>query len=451
MANATKISTSFSPTGSMGLLSRSEVDRLLDVSHSGLHRLFRSCALAVLNCGGETDNSKELLAKFHDFDININRQERGIRIELVNAPASAFVDGVIMQGIKEHLVAVVRDLLYSAELPACDMGQPQTDFVFSRLRHAQLLKENATPNLIVCWGGHSIPRHEYEYSKDVGYHMGLRGLDVCTGCGPGAMKGPMKGAAVSNGKQRRSHPRYLGISEPGIIAAEPPNPLVNGLVIMPDIEKRLEAFVRMAHGIVIFPGGVGTMEEILYILGVLSHSHNHNIPLPLILTGPASSATYFEEVDAFLKSALGKDITKRYDIIIDDPEGVAKKLVNAMDQIKTFRRDSSDSFSFNWKLHIDTAFQQPFEPTHANMASLKLERNRPVAELACDLRRAFSGIVAGNVKEDGIRNIEKHGLFELHGDPAIMAAMDKLLTNFAESGRMKLAGAKYEPCYRINR
>ncbi len=27
---------------------------------------------------------------------------------------------------------------------------------------------------------------------------------------------------------------------------------------MPDIEKRLEAFVRMAHGIVIFPGGAGT-------------------------------------------------------------------------------------------------------------------------------------------------------------------------------------------------
>ena len=35
---------------------------------------------------------------------------------------------------------------------------------------------------------------------------------------------------------------------------------------MPDIEKRLEAFVRTAHGIVIFPGGVGTAEEILYIL-----------------------------------------------------------------------------------------------------------------------------------------------------------------------------------------
>ena len=30
-----------------------------------------------------------------------------------------------------------------------------------------------------------------------------------------------------------------------------------------------EAFVRVGHGIIVFPGGVGTAEEILYLLGVL--------------------------------------------------------------------------------------------------------------------------------------------------------------------------------------
>jgi predicted Rossmann-fold nucleotide-binding protein len=68
--------------------------------------------------------------------------------------------------------------------------------------------------------------------------------------------------------------RYIGITEPGIIAAESPNPIVNHLVIMPDIEKRLEAFVRMAHGIIVFPGGVGTAEEILYLLGILLREEN---------------------------------------------------------------------------------------------------------------------------------------------------------------------------------
>ena len=49
---------------------------------------------------------------------------------------------------------------------------------------------------MVCWGGHSIGREEYDYTKQVGYEMGLRDLDICTGCGPGAMKGPMKGATM---------------------------------------------------------------------------------------------------------------------------------------------------------------------------------------------------------------------------------------------------------------
>ena len=49
------------------------------------------------------------------------------------------------------------------------------------------------------------------------------------------------------------------------------------------------------------------------------------------------------------------------------------------------------------------------------------------AALAADLRRAFSGIVAGNVKEDGMRRIEERGPFEIHGDADMMQALDALL------------------------
>ena len=82
----------------------------------------------------------------------------------------------------------------------------------------------------------------------------------------------MKGATIGHAKQRIAHGRYIGLTEPGIIAAEPPNPIVSQLVILPDIEKRLEAFVRMAHGIVVFPGGAGTAEEILYLTGHAARS-----------------------------------------------------------------------------------------------------------------------------------------------------------------------------------
>jgi predicted Rossmann-fold nucleotide-binding protein len=311
------------------------------------------------------------------------------------------------------------------------------------------LHPHLNPNLVVCWGGHSISRVEYDYSKDIGYAIGLRGMDVCTGCGPGAMKGPMKGATIGHAKQRIPTGRYLGFSEPGIIAAEAPNPIVNDLVILPDIEKRLEAFVRTGHGIVVFPGGVGTAEEILYILGILLHPENEGIPFPLIFTGPASSADYFRQIDHFINITLGPQAQKLYKIIIDNPTLVAQEMQAGIMKVREFRKNMGDAYYFNWALKIDHAFQQPFFPTHENMRNLSLHKNQERHLLAANLRRAFSGVVAGNVKEHGIRAIEANGLFEIHGDINIMEPMDALLAAFVAQGRMKLPGKAYKPCYRI--
>lgn len=179
---------------------------------------------------------------------------------------------------------------------------------------------------------------------------------------------------------------------------------------MPDIEKRLEAFVRMGHGIIVFPGGVGTAEEILYLLGILLHPDNTGIPFPLILTGPSQSVAYFEQIDRFLRLALGDEVAQHYQIIVDDPPAVARAMVKGIDKVRKHRLDTKDAFFFNWALQIPFAFQTPFRPTHDAMRGLQIRHDRPRHELAADLRRAFSGIVAGNVKEEGVRAIEAHGL-----------------------------------------
>lgn len=259
----------------------------------------------------------------------------------------------------------------------------------------------------------------------------------------------MKGATIGHAKQHFPEGRYLGISEPGIIAAESPNPIVNELVIMPDIEKRLEAFVRTAHGIVVFPGGAGTAEEILYILGILLNPQNKEIPFPVIFTGPAHAEDYFQEIDEFIGLTLGKEAQGLYKIIIDDAGEVAREVLAGIDDVRNYRREQSDAYYYNWKLHIEDEFQQPFEPTHENMAQLALNKHQEPHLLAANLRRAFSGIVAGNVKDDGIRAIEKHGLFEIQGDHEVMEPLDKLLASFVAQQRMKLPGTEYTPCYRV--
>jgi hypothetical protein len=78
-----------------------------------------------------------------------------------------------------------------------------------------------------------------------------------------------------------------------------------------------------------------------------------------------------------------------------------------------------------------------------------LHRDQPQHLLIATLRRAFSGIVAGNVKEQGIAAIEAHGPFEISGDPVVMQLLDELLRAFVADGRMKLPGSLYTPCYRI--
>ena len=443
------------PRGSLENLSQEEIAKLLDSGQGGLYPLFRKCALAVLNSGAATDNAKEIFDRYRDFEVRIMRQPWGIRLEMHHAPGAAFVDGQMIRGIKEHLFAVLRDVVFTSnEIMAAgrfDLNDSPsiTNAVFHILRNAQLLECKARPNLVVCWGGHSIGTEEYKYSKRVGYELGLRGLDVCTGCGPGAMKGPMKGATIGHAKQRIEHGRYIGITEPGIIAAEPPNPIVNHLVIMPDIEKRLEAFVRFAHGIVVLPGGAGTLEEILYLLGILLDPANRDQPFPVVLTGPHASGGYFEHIRRFIRGTLGEAALARVNIIVDDPAAVARQMVRGIEAVREFRRQHKDSYNFNWLLSIRSQFQHPFEVTHESMRALALGRDQPAHELAANLRRAFSGIVTGNVKEHGIYAIDRHGPYELAGDPGLMRLLDELLAAFVEQGRMKLPGSVYRPVYRL--
>jgi len=443
------------PEGRLDVLSKAEVTKLLDTSQGGLYRLFRNCSLAVLNCGSTMDDGKELLERYPDFEIRVVQEQRGIKLDVKSAPAHAFVDGKMIKGINEHLFAVLRDIIYvSDEInnnPMFDLNTSDgiSSAVFHILRNAKILRPMTTPKLVVCWGGHSISRKEYDYTKTVGHEMGLRSLDICTGCGPGAMKGPMKGATIGHSKQRIKNGQYLGITEPGIIAAESPNPIVNDLVILPDIEKRLEAFVRTGHGIVVFPGGAGTAEEILYILGILLHPENKDMPFPLIFSGPDSSEDYFKEIDRFIAGTLGKSAQQRYQIIIDNPVLVAQEMLAGIQQVRQFRKEKGDAYYFNWQLKIDHVFQQPFIPTHENMRNLALHKDQENHQLAANLRRVFSGIVAGNVKDEGIRAIEQYGHFEIRGDEDIMALMDSLLASFVEQHRMKLPGKKYVPCYKI--
>ena len=456
MSRTQTVDAEVRPLGRLEVLSKLEADQLRCSSEGGLYTLLRRCMLAVLKSGSNEDDAGAMLERYRDFSVGFIQPDRGLKLTLLGAPQRAFVDGKMIRGIRELLFAVLRDIVYTRN-EVIDSGRFDlessggiTDAVFHIVRNAGLLEVPADTDLVVCWGGHAISRDEYDYTKLVGYELGLRGLNVCTGCGPGAMKGPMKGATIGHAKQRIRNGRYVGITEPGIIAAESPNPIVNSLVIMPDMEKRLEAFVRVGHGIVVFPGGVGTAEEILFLLGVLLHPDNRDQPMPMVMTGPASAEPYFRKIDEFVGATLGPEAQQRYSIVIDDPSRVARMVHSSLSDVRDFRTQHGDAYYFNWRLAIDTEFQKPFNATHDSMSALEIHEGVPRHILAANLRRAFSGIVSGNVREDTAVLIGQRGPFEINGSASIMHLMDDLLAAFVEQQRMKISGGDYSPCYRVS-
>ncbi|MCH5375326.1 MAG: DUF3412 domain-containing protein, partial [Planctomycetes bacterium] len=210
-----------------------------------------------------------------------------------------------------------------------------------------------------------------------------------------------------------------------------------------------EAFVRVGHGIVVFPGGVGTAEEILYLLGVLLHPENRSMPFPLVMTGPGTAAPYFRRIDEFVASTLGPDAQQRYKIIVDDPVEVARTINRGLRDVLAFRKEHGDAYYFNWRLKILDEFQRPFVANHESMRQLNIDESLDPYELAANLRRAFSGIVSGNVREDTAELIDRDGPFEIRGTRRIMGLLDDMLAGFVAQHRMKISRDVYDPCYVI--
>lgn len=157
------------PTNNMAYLSQSEIALLKDNKDTPLYKLFRDCSLAVLSCDDHNDDPEHLLNTFKGFDIEIVQVNSGIKLKLINPPMKGFVNGKLIAGVSDSLFAVLRDILYlHTKIDHQKLGfaskEETTNSIFKILRNADILDSDKT-NLVVCWGGHSIRRPEYEYTK----------------------------------------------------------------------------------------------------------------------------------------------------------------------------------------------------------------------------------------------------------------------------------------------
>ena len=164
-----KIDTQVGPRGTLELLSQREIETLTSSAQQRkLFDLFRRCALAVLNTGSESDDAAAIFDAYHDFSIEVARRTRGLKLIIKNAPASAFVEGRMVEGIRQHLFAVLRDIVYigtdisNPDLFNLDSSEGTTDAVFHILKHARVLNPGLKPKLILVINALSDTLNTYQ-------------------------------------------------------------------------------------------------------------------------------------------------------------------------------------------------------------------------------------------------------------------------------------------------
>jgi len=408
---------------------------------------FRETVAALIDIHkADNDDKRELREKYAGLEITVRRSARSLTLHCTGVPAEALLEGDIPERQKRQISQAVRDLVlepHTAEAHGDSAGVSR--LVRSYLGRTRLLQQAPRPRCFV-WGGHATGREEYDFAKEVGYWDALaNGTEFITGCGPGVMKAPFKGAVVAYGKQdfevRGLHRDFIGFSERGIIAAEAPNGLVSELVIFPDVEKRMEAFIRASHRGRIHPGGAGTAEELLTFLGMKAHPANADLPYPLDLV-ERPGGEYFRHLTEWIRTCFGDALDHLFEVHVGPPRRYAEHV---------WRSGAAPEVTSLWNdaLYFPPEMQQPFEVTFDSMEGLDLSRDQEPFELLVNLRRFFSALVHLAVKEPDASDTWGGELPRIYGDRAVLEATDELIRWFDGAGRMKLQGGYQRP-YRID-
>lgn len=407
---------------------------------------FRETVAALIDIHKEdNDDKRELREKFSAMEITVRRTDHGLVLRCTGVPPGSLLNGDLPARQKRQICQAVRDFVMEPAFPeATDPSAAISRYVRSFVARTPLLDQAPRPRTFV-WGGHAVSREEYDFAKETGYWDALgNGTEFITGCGPGVMKAPFKGSLVAYGKQdyhkRGIHRDYIGFSERGIIAAEAPNGIISELVIFPDVEKRMEAFIRASHRGRIHPGGAGTVEEMLTFLGVKAHPANAEAVYPFDLV-ERPGGDYAERVTAWLRTCFGDALDGLMHVHVGGPRSYAEYVHDSADAIDTAQL-------WNEHLYVPTEIQTPFRVTFDNLEALDLSRDQSPFDLLVNLRRFFSSLVHLAVKYPDEEEAWGGELPRIYGDRDILEATDALIRWFAANGRMKLHG-EYRRPYRI--
>ncbi len=130
----------------------------------------------------------------------------------------------------------------------------------------------------------------YQQAVDLSRKLIAEGFAVITGGGPGIMEAANKGALEARGTS-------VGLNI-AIPQEQKPNPYINVGLDFDYFFARKVMFVKYAFGVVCFPGGFGTLDELFETLTLIQTQKTN--PSPVVLIG----SSYFGPLVNWLRSTL---------------------------------------------------------------------------------------------------------------------------------------------------
>lgn len=172
----------------------------------------------------------------------------------------------------------------------------------------------------------------YEEAKLFGMLMAAEGFGIITGGGPGIMKAANHGAKEVAGKSIG-----IGIELPFEAGM---NPYVDLGIECRYFFTRKVMFLKYSQGFVVFPGGLGTLDELFEALTLAQTGHN--IKYPIVLVGKK----YWSGLIDWIKNTLvedGKMSEKDLDLfrIVDTAVEARDKVIEYHNKYKENNTDTN--------------------------------------------------------------------------------------------------------------
>ncbi len=179
----------------------------------------------------------------------------------------------------------------------------------------------------------------YKQIQSLAKMLGERGFDVVTGGGPGLMK------AANSGHNQGS--KKTGASSIGVGIKIPKRQNLNRHVDIKKefkrFSKRLDYFMNLSNAVVVAPGGIGTLLELLYTWQLTQVEHICHIPIILVGRQWPPLLRWVEKYPLKSKYLDNKDLTSLF--VVKD----YKEAMKIIEEAYKKHQEGDKNFCLNYK------------------------------------------------------------------------------------------------------